>query len=380
LTFKSKEKDVPRCYGIVGDGMKQLMNELLLDAQNRKASDLHLTVGVPPKCRINGELVNMDYEIMVPSDMESMVMSIVPQRLVDGLNINGEVDFSYSITNVGRFRVNVFKQRGSYALVIRIIYTHIPTPQELGLPEAVVELAQKKRGLVLVSGPAGSGRSTTLASLINEINTNYNRHIITLEDPIEYLHRHNKSIVNQREIGTDSLSYSNSLRVILREDPDVILIGEMRDYETMQIAITAAEMGHLVFSTLHTLGTVNSVNRVIDVFPVANQQQIRVQLATVLEGVISQQLIPTSDGSGRVAAFEVLLSNPAIRSLIRENKVHQIETYLQSSKKNGMKAMDDAIYELYLFGKITNEQALSFSMDVSAMEKRLFYFIKDDNL
>ncbi|MDF2906607.1 MAG: pilT [Herbinix sp.] len=366
--------------GIVGEGMKHLMNELLLDAQNRKASDLHLTVGVPPKCRINGELTSMDYEVLIPSDMESIVLSIVPQRLVDALNINGEVDFSYAITNVGRFRVNVFKQRGSYALVIRIIYTDIPSPNELGIPEAVVELSKKKRGLVLVSGPAGSGRSTTLASLINDINSKENRHIITLEDPIEYLHRHNKSIVNQREIGTDSLSYANALRVILREDPDVILIGEMRDYETMQIAISAAEMGHLVFSTLHTLGAVNSVNRIIDVFPTANQQQIRVQLATVLEGVISQQLIPTADGSGRVAAFEVLLSNPAIRSLIREGKVHQIESYLQSSKKNGMKAMDDAIYELYLFGKITKEQALSFSMDVPAMEKRLFYFVKDDNL
>ncbi len=360
--------------------MKQLMDKLLLDAQNRKASDLHLTVGLPPKSRINGELISMDYEAMTSSDLESMVMSIVPQRFVDKLNTHGELDFSYSITNVGRFRVNVFKQRGSYALVIRIIYTEIPAPQELGLPDAVVELAKKKRGLVLVSGPAGSGRTTTLASLINEINTNYNRHIITLEDPIEYLHRHNKSIVNQREIGTDSLSYANALRVILREDPDVILIGEMKDYETMQIAISAAEMGHLVFSSLHTLGAVNCVNRIIDVFPVEHQQQIRVQLATVLEGVISQQLIPTADGLGRVASFEVLLSNPAIRSLIREGKIHQIETYLQSSKKNGMKAMDDAIYELYLFGKITKEQALSFSMDVPAMEKRLYYFIKDDNL
>ncbi|MBP1755534.1 MAG: twitching motility protein PilT [Firmicutes bacterium] len=360
--------------------MKQLMNDLLLDAQKRRASDLHLTVGVPPKCRINGELVNMEYEVMMPPVMESLVMAVVPQRLVDTLNINGEVDFSYAIKNVGRFRVNVFKQRGSYAMVIRIIYTEIPTPQELGIPESVVELTKKKRGLVLVSGPAGSGRSTTLASLINVINTNYNRHIITLEDPIEYLHRHNKSIVNQREIGTDSMSYANSLRVILREDPDVILIGEMRDYETMQIAISAAEMGHLVFSSLHTLGAVNTVNRILDVFPVQNQQQVRVQLASILEGVISQQLIPASDGSGRVAAFEVLLSNPAIRSLIREGKINQIESYLQSSKKTGMKTMDDAIYELYLFGRITKEQALSFSFDVPAMEKRLFYFVKDDNL
>lgn len=360
--------------------MKQLMNDLLMDAQKRKASDLHLTVGVPPKCRVNGELVNMDHEVMMPPVMESLVMAIVPQRLVDSLNNDGEVDFSYAIKNVGRFRVNVFKQRGSYALVIRIIYTDIPSPEELGIPESVVDLTKKKRGLVLVSGPAGSGRSTTLASLINVINLNYNRHIITLEDPIEYLHRHNKSIVNQREIGTDSLSYANSLRVILREDPDVILIGEMKDYETMQIAISAAEMGHLVFSTLHTLGVVNTVNRIVDVFPATNQQQVRVQLASILEGVISQQLIPTSDGMGRVAAFEVLLSNPAIRSLVREGKINQIESYLQSGKKTGMKSMDDAIYELYLFGKITKEQALNFSMDVPAMEKRLFYFVKDDNL
>ncbi len=347
------------------------IDDLLIDAQNRKASDLHLTVGISPKCRIHGELVDMGYPPLTPEDTTRIIMPIIPERLLDTFAAKGEVDFSYAIPARGRYRVNVFRQRGSLALVIRIINTTIPKPEVLGLPFSVVELTKKKRGLVLVTGPTGSGKSTTLASLLDIINSYYNCHIITLEDPIEYLHTHKKSVVNQREIGTDSQSFSNALRVVLREDPDVILVGEMRDFETIEIAITAAETGHLVFSTLHTIGAVSTIDRIIDVFPPHQQQQIRVQLASVLEGVISQQLIPTIDDKGRVAAFEVMLSTPAIRNLIREGKNHQIASFIQTNKKMGMQTMDDAIFELYLKGSISKEQALAFSQDIMTMERKM---------
>jgi twitching motility protein PilT len=360
--------------------MKVTIDELLLDAQKRKASDLHLTVGISPRCRINGELVDMGYDVLSPSDLTEIAMPMVPDRLMETLQDNGEVDFSYSIRNVGRFRVNLFKQRGSYALVIRIIYTTIPTPEDLGMPASIIELSKKKRGLILVTGPTGSGKSTTLAAIVDTINNNQNRHIITLEDPIEYLYKHNMSIVNQREIGTDSRSFSNALREVLREDPDVILIGEMKDYETMEIAISAAETGHLVLTSLNTVGAINSLERIIDVFPPHRHQQVRVQLSSVLEGVISQQLIPTADQTGRVAAYEVILSNPSIRNFLREGKLAQITTYLQTNKRQGMKTMDEAIYELYLFGKITKEQALFYSQDIQAMERKLNYFVKDDDM
>ena len=347
------------------------IDDLLIDAQNRKASDLHLTVGISPKCRIHGELMDMGYPSLTPEDTSRIIMPIIPERLLDTLAEKGEVDFSYSIPARGRYRVNVFRQRGSLAMVIRIINTKIPKPEVLGLPFSVVELTKKKRGLVLITGPTGSGKSTTLASLLDIINSCYNCHIITLEDPIEYLHSHNKSVVNQREIGTDSQSFANALRVVLREDPDVILVGEMRDFETIEIAITAAETGHLVFSTLHTIGAVSTIDRIIDVFPPHQQQQIRVQIASVLEGVISQQLIPTIDEMGRVAAFEVMLSNPAIRNLIREGKNHQIASFIQTNKKLGMQTMDDSIFELYLKGSISKEQALAFSQDILTMERKI---------
>jgi twitching motility protein PilT len=351
--------------------MKLTIDDLLRDAQQRKASDLHITVGVSPKCRVNGELLDMGYEILSPMDTESIILPIVPERQLEQLKTSGEADFSYAIPGIGRYRVNVFRQRGSYALVIRIINMTIPTPEALGLPYSVVELTKKKRGLVLVTGPTGSGKSTTLASLLDIINSYYNSHIITLEDPIEYLHKHKRSIVNQREIGSDSMTFASALRVVLREDPDVILVGEMRDLETIEVAITAAETGHLVFSTLHTLGAVSTIDRIIDVFPPHQQQQIRIQLSSVLEGVISQQLIPTLDGAGRAAAFEVMLPNPAIRSLIREGKNHQIASFIQTNRKLGMQMMDDAIFELFLKGTISREQALAFSQDILTMEKKL---------
>lgn len=254
----------------------------------------------------------------------------------------GEVDFAYSIKSLGRFRVNVFKQRGSYAAVIRLVSTAIPSAESLGVPHSVIELTKKKRGLVLVTGPTGSGKSTTLASLLDIINSNYSAHIITLEDPIEYLHNHKKAIVNQREIWLDTYSYANALRAALREDPDVVLVGEMRDLDTIATAITAAETGHLVFSTLHTIGAAPTIDRIIDAFPPHQQTQIRVQLGSILESVISQQLLPTADGRGRVAAFEVMHGTAAVKNLIREGKTHQIASVIQTSRKLGMQTMDDA--------------------------------------
>lgn len=348
------------------------IEELLLKAQEAKASDLHISVGIPPKIRVNGELIPLDYEDMTPQDTKEIIEPILSDKILDTLAMEGEADFSYAIKGIGRFRVNVFRQRGSYALVIRLVATEIPPAERLGIPQSVIELTNKKRGLVLVTGPTGSGKSTTLASMIDIINSTRNEHIITLEDPIEYIHKHKKAIVNQREIGIDTNSYSKALRAALREDPDVILVGEMRDLDTISIAITAAETGHLVFSTLHTTGSANTIERIIDVFPSEQQQQIRVQLSNVLESVISQLLIPTKDGKGRVAAYEVMHGTPAIKNLIRESKTHQINSMIQTSKKLGMQLMDDALYELYLTGKIDAEQALNFAQDDVTMERRLF--------
>lgn len=279
---------------------------------------------------------------------------------------------SFSIPNLGRYRVNAYKQRGSVAIALRLVGTQVPSPESLGVPSSVVDLYQRKRGLVLVTGPTGSGKSTTLAAIIDKVNNNRECHVITLEDPIEYLHQHKMSMVNQREIGLDSQSYANALRAALREDPDVILVGEMRDFETISVAITAAETGHLVLSTLHTIGAASTVDRVIDVFPPYQQQQIRVQLANVLEAVISQQLIPRTDGKGRVAAFEVLHANHAVRNLIREGKSHQLMSVMQTNRKAGMIAMDEAIMQLFYDGKIDREMAIQFAQDPEGMEHKIY--------
>lgn len=348
------------------------IDDLLAISKDNGASDLHITVGVPPKCRVNGELRSIDLPKLFPNDTEAIISPILGEFQKKVLNEYGEVDFAYSIPELGRYRVNVFKQRGSLACVIRLVGMTIPEPQTLGITPAMLEMTNKKRGLVLVTGPTGSGKSTTLASMIDQINRNYTSHIITLEDPIEYLHSHNKSIVNQREVGLDTSSYSHALRSALREDPDVILVGEMRDLETISTAITAAETGHLVFSTLHTIGAAATIDRAIDVFPPNQQQQIRIQLATVLEAVISQALIPVTGGKGRVAAFEVMLGTPAIKNLIREGKTFQIPSMMQTSKKMGMQTLDDAIYDLYLNGKISAEHALNYSQDPAALEKKLY--------
>ena len=282
------------------------IDDLLIRARKMGASDVHVTVGIPPKCRVNGELVTLMEGRILPADSKALVEQMIPGRLVERFNREGEVDFSYAIKGVGRFRVNIFKQRGTMSFVIRLVNTEIPSPESLGLPHSVLELVKKKRGLILVTGPTGSGKSTTLASLIHIINQTQNKHIITLEDPIEYLHSHEKSIVNQREVGIDTQSYAGALRAALREDPDIILVGEMRDLDTIATAVTAAETGHLVLSTLHTIGAVPTIERIIDVFPMNQQAQIRLQLATLLEAIISQQLLPTADRKDRVAAFEIM--------------------------------------------------------------------------
>jgi twitching motility protein PilT len=340
-----------------------ILNELLRATIQAEASDLHLTVGIPPAIRVSGGLIHLGEEKLNPADTEQFVRDILDDKEYSYYKSTGEIDTSYSIAGLGRFRVNIFKQRGSDALAIRVVALKIPTLRDLGYPPVIKELTEKQRGLVLVTGPTGSGKSTSLAAMINEINLTRAAHIITLEDPVEYLHKHNKSIINQREIGKDSISYQNALKAVLREDPDVILVGEMRDIETISIAITAAETGHLVFSTLHTIGASKTIDRIIDVFPTHQQQQIKVQLAAVLQGIISQQLIPKNLDSGRVAALEIMIATPAIQNLIREGKTHQIESSVQTGAKFGMKTMDAALAELNRRGLITNEAALTYSVD-----------------
>lgn len=351
--------------------MSFAIEEILAKAKEAGASDVHITVGIPPKMRVNGALITMQGDKLAPADTLEIAAQIMNDKQQQRFEENGECDMSFAIPGQGRYRLNVYKQRGSIAMAFRLVDTQVPSAESLGVPQSVIDLYQKKRGLILVTGPTGSGKSTTLASLIDKINNNREAHVITLEDPIEYLHTHKRSIVNQREIGLDSMNYAHALRAALREDPDVILVGEMRDFETISVAITAAETGHLVLSTLHTIGAASTVDRVIDVFPPHQQQQIRVQLANVLEAVISQQLIPTADGSGRVAAFEVLHSNPAVRNLIREGKTHQLTSVIQTNRKMGMITMDDAILQLYSDYKIDREMALQFAQDQESMKMKL---------
>lgn len=347
------------------------IEQLLQIAREMQASDIHLTVGLPPRVRVNGELMNLNYPKLMSEDIEKLVLPTMNDQQLDTYKMNGEIDYSFSVPKVGRYRVNAFKQRGTLACAMRAVATQIPDPEMLGVPQSVIDLYAKKRGLVLVTGPTGSGKSTTLASIINRINQNRNAHVITLEDPIEYLHSHNRAMINQREIGLDTNSYGAALRAALREDPDVILVGEMRDLETISTAITAAETGHLVFSTLHTIGAAATIDRIIDVFPPHQQQQIRFQLAVVLEAVISQQLLPRIDRPGRVAAFEVLHGSVSVKNLIREGKTYQIPTFMQTSKKDGMVIMDDTLIELYRQGVISYENAVGFAQDMTYVGKRL---------
>lgn len=346
--------------------------EIMRTAKEAGASDVHITVGIPPKMRVNGNLVTMNYSKMLPADTLEVLLEIMTETQRERFEDRGEYDMSFSIPELGRYRVNAYKQRGSVALALRLVGTQVPSPEALGVPESVINLYERKRGLILVTGPTGSGKSTTLAAIIDKINNNRDAHVITLEDPIEYLHQHKVAMVNQREIGLDSQSYANALRAALREDPDVILVGEMRDFETISVAITAAETGHLVLSTLHTIGAASTVDRVIDVFPPHQQQQIRVQFANVLEAVVSQQLIPTLDGRGRVAAFEVMHANHAVRNLIREGKSHQLVSVMQTNRKMGMITMDESITQLFYEGKIDREMAIQFAQDPDGMQNKIF--------
>lgn len=339
-----------------------MLNELLETTISKKASDLHLVTGIPPVLRINGNLIRMDEINLTPQDTEEFAKLILAEDF-SSLEEKGDMDMSYSLPGIGRFRVNVYKQRGTIALAIRVVGAKVPELDDLRLPEVVKDLSLLKRGLVLVTGPAGSGKSTTLAAMINEINKNKSSHIITLEDPIEFLHRHDKSIVEQREIGKDAKSFENALRAVLREDPDVILIGELRDLNTISVALTAAETGHMVLSTLHTIGVAKTINRLVDVFPPHQQQQVKIQLAAVLNGVVSQQLVPTADGKSRACATETMISTTAIQNMIREGKTYQIESALQTGSKYGMKTMDMSLVELYKKKLISYEDALSHAVD-----------------
>lgn len=347
------------------------IEEILQRAAVIGASDVHLTVGIPPKMRVNGNLTAMAFEELDQDTLETIARSILDDEQYACFRKRGEFDLSLAVEGAGRCRANLFRRQGAAAMAFRMIASKVPSPESLGIPTSIIELYQKKRGLVLVTGPTGSGKSTTLAAIIDKVNSCRDAHIITLEDPIEYLHPHKRSIVNQREIGLDTESYANALRAALREDPDVILVGEMRDYETISVAVTAAETGHLVLSTLHTIGAASTVDRIIDVFPPHGQQQIRVQLSNVLEAVISQQLIPRTDGHGRVAAFEVFLANPAVRNLIREGKTHQLPNIMQTNRRMGMITMDDAIAGLAREGAITRQMAAAYAQDPEGMENRI---------
>ncbi len=330
--------------------------ELMRRSYSLKASDIHITVNAPAMLRVNGSLRPADDRVLGPSDTLEMAREIMTAEQFESFMERGDLDLSYSL-DVSRFRVNAYKQRGQISLTIRLIPSRIPAMEELGLPKIAEEFAAKPQGLMLVTGPTGSGKSTTLAAIVDYINRNRHDHIMTLEDPIEFIHSHKSCIVNQREIGVDTASFGQGLRAALRQDPDVILVGEMRDLETISTAITAAETGHLVFGTLHTADAPQTIDRIIDVFPPESQQQIRVQLAAVLLGVMAQRLLPTADGNGRVAAIEVLVNTPAVSNLIRTEKVHQIRSVMQTGKAQGMQTMDNALRELLQRRLITVDAA-----------------------
>lgn len=348
------------------------VRNILEEATKREASDIFIIAGRPLTYKSKGIMNTLDDQRMDPKDTFQFVSAIytLAERSIDDFDRTGDDDFSFAIPGVSRFRVSTFKQRGSYSAVIRVISFTLPHPSELGIPDAVMELADSRSGMILVTGPAGSGKSTTLACLIDKINHEREAHIITLEDPLEFLHRHEKSIVSQREINTDTENYLTALRAALRQSPDVILLGEMRDYETINTAVTAAETGHLIFSSLHTIGAANTIDRIIDVFPASQQHQISIQLASVLQAVVSQKLVPSVSGE-MVPAFEIMVLTPAIRNLIREGKVHQIDGIIYTSAAENMIAMDSSILDLYKKGIIDRHTAISEAVNPEIMEKRL---------
>ena len=339
------------------------MEDLLELAVQENASDLHLAVGLPPVMRISGSLVPIDASPLTPADTERLMRAITPEEHLRGLEQHCGADFGFPYKDLARFRVSIFRQKGHVGLVLRQIPSKMLTLEQIGLPAQIRDLLFKPRGLILVTGPTGSGKTTTLASMLNIINQERDCHIITIEDPIEYYHTHKKSVVTQREIGTDVPTFSEALRRALRQDPDVILVGEMRDLETMEAAITAAETGHLVFATLHTTGAARTVDRIVDAFPTNQQEQIRTQLSTSIVAVISQILLPRKDAPGRVAAFEIMIATPSIRSLIRDNKTFRITSDLQTGGKWGMQTLDSHLIELWRAGKITYEDLVTKAQD-----------------
>lgn len=346
--------------------------QVLKKAVEKKASDIFFVVGQPVSYKISGKIERQEEGFLNKEDAQEIVDSLY--RLAEerdiSLRAGGDDDFALSIPGVGRFRANIFRQRGTWSAVLRTVSFELPDVAAMGIPESVIRLSEQNKGMILVTGTAGSGKSTTLSYIIDQINTTRNCHILTLEDPIEFLHKHKKSIVSQREINIDTTDYHKALRAAMREAPDVILIGEMRDLETIEIAMTAAETGHLVLSTLHTVGAANTIDRVIDVFPANQQQQIRVQLSMVLNAIVSQQLLPAKEG-GLVPAFEILEANSAIRTMIRDGKVHQIDSVIYASARDGMKSMDSSILELYKAGRITAATAMGYCMNQDAMKRNV---------
>ncbi|MCI8801579.1 PilT/PilU family type 4a pilus ATPase [Acetatifactor muris] len=329
-----------------------MLEEILHTAREAGASDVHLAAGLPPRMRVNGALVSMGYSRISPSDTLDMLIHVMPESQRSSFEEKGEYDFSFSVSNCGRCRANAYKQRGNVALALHLVDKEIPSPEVLGMPESVIRLHEKESGLVLVTGPSGSGRSATLAALVEQINENRNALVITLESPIEYIHQHKKSMINQREIGLDSRSYAAALDAALREDPDVILVGELRDAETVNAAVTAAETGHLVLSALHASNVVNAVESMIDLFPSYRQEGLRSRLADVLEAVVAQRLLPAGDRAGRAAAFEVLLACPEMRDAVRSGRTSLLQGVMRSGREQGMITMDESLNRLYTEGKI----------------------------
>ena len=340
------------------------LRALLEEMIEKNASDLHLTAGERPKLRIDGDMTNASAEeVLSPKDTLSLAYSVLTENQKKRFELDDELDFSFGVQNLARFRGNVFKQRGCVAMVLRMIPFNVLTFDDLGLPAVMATLADRPRGLILVTGPTGSGKSTTLAAVIDRINKSRKNHIITVEDPIEFIHSHQNCIVNQREVGTDTKSFASALKYALREDPDVILVGEMRDLETIAAALTIAETGHLVLATLHTNSAAESINRIIDVFPSNQQSQVRAQLAFVLEGVITQTLLQKASGRGRVMCAEIMVATPAIRALIRDDKIHQIYSAMQAGKKFGMQTMTDGLYQLYVQRLVSKEECIRVAPD-----------------
>jgi twitching motility protein PilT len=359
-----------------GINLRALLEEMV----SRNASDLHIVAGEKPKLRVDGDITNASAEYeLTPKDTLQLAYSVLTEQQKKRFELEDELDFSFGIQNLARFRGNVFKQRGCVSMVVRQIPFMIKTFEQLGLPGSIAKMAEKPRGLVLVTGPTGSGKSTTLAAMIDKINRERKGHIITVEDPIEFIHKHQGCIINQREVGSDTKSFANALKYALREDPDTILVGEMRDLETIQAALTIAETGHLAFATLHTNSAAEAINRIIDVFPSHQQSQVRAQLAFVLEGIVTQTLLPKAQGRGRVMAAEILVVTPAIRALIRDDKVHQIYSSMQAGKKFGMQTLNDALYQLYMAREVTVDECLRVSGDPTEFQRMIGQAPSDDD-